>query len=279
MNFAAVQQENGVVFEWVMRIGAGMVIVHVATDADMRFVAWTYNKVKKRWQPDLENAQQFCIALLDKFAEEVSPLRRRPLVEQCEEVKGEVSAQWIPEDADRTQTDNDVAQPVQQQAEVQQPSLSITMAAGHPTQLQLATRQIQRVEARQSLLPVDDHDTSYDHDNDHDHNQVDDRTRAALERGRKGKGTLEQPTGDTWCDNSNNDPWRTQKQQMIKEMKDLKAEIAELKAQAFNNRAVVATNMQTSMVKNIRTPSAGHMPSDEQIDFDVIDAIITMDDI
>ena len=282
MNFAAVQQENAAAFEWAMRTGAGIVIVQVATDVGMRFVAWTYNKVKKRWQPDVENApqgetQQLCFVLPDKLVEEVSLLRRGQLVERFDEVQGEVSAQWAPEDAGWAQAGHGGEQPVQQQAAAQQqPSSSITMAVGHPTQLQFAIRQVQRVEAGQPLLPVDDHGISYD--NDHDHNQADDRTKVAIERVHKGKGTLEQPIGDTWYDN-NNDPWQTQKQRMMKAMKDLKAEIAELKAHAFNNKIVAATNKQTPMVKNIGTPLIGHMSSDEHVDFDVIDKIRIMEDI
>ena len=179
-NLAAVQQvqqENAAAFEWAMRIGVGMVIVQVNTDAGMRLVAWTYNKVMQRWQPAPEEAQP-PLALQDKLASDMSPLRRGQFDERFQEVQGEADdgdvaefeasrRQMTPEKADWVRRNkNDVQQPqfaqmvAQQTAAAstqQQPGTSSTITTvGQPAQTVPASQQIRRVNAGQNLLPIDD---------------------------------------------------------------------------------------------------------------------------
>ena len=224
INIALAQQENAEAFDWAMRKGAEMVFLQMATDAGIRLVAWTYNKVKKRWQPDLETVQP-ALALPDGILEDVSPPRRGPLMERFAEVQGEMAEQsnevhdeladddvkefkesrrqLTPEEKEWVRMNQGATQQPQPllAAAAQQASASCTLAAGHPTQLQLATRQIQRVESGQPLLPVDDHGIS------NNHNEADDQTKIILAYKQKGKAQLGRPTGDSWFDN-NNDPWQ-----------------------------------------------------------------------
>ena len=135
------------------------------------------------------------------------PVRRQSLDELFEEV--------TPEDLAWAQLGAVSATQPQAQVAVQQPFTSSTQAVAQPSHTGAASLQIHRVKAGQQLLPVYDHGYDHDHNHNHDQNKADDDKQTVdLECVPRGKGTLKQQTGDTWHDNSSNDPWQIEKHRM-----------------------------------------------------------------
>ena len=78
--------ESVAAFDMAMKTSAGVVILHVATGAGVRFISWTYDKVKNMLKPNLDGEQQS-----DASNSEISPLRTGLLDGQSEQVAGDLA--------------------------------------------------------------------------------------------------------------------------------------------------------------------------------------------
>ena len=142
-----------------------MVGTQVAAGAGFQLVFWIYDKSKKLWKPNLEAAQPG-ERQQSSPASEMSPQRGRRIGEQFAGMSSEDEA-WA------QMGDTFITPPQQAQTTAQQQATSSTMAVVQPTQTVVASRQIQRVNAGQNMLPIDDYGNyDHNHDHDHDHNRL-----------------------------------------------------------------------------------------------------------
>ena len=254
----AAQAANERQFEWAMQTGVTMVILQVGA----HFVTWTYDKVKRYWGPEVPIEQPSDIQP-SSIASEPFPQRPQQLAEKFDKAEdkddqvdkdiAEFEASRRPmtrEEADWAKRSNDSVQQPQPQVAVQQQASTSTGAPGHLTQLQLASRQIQRAEVGQPPLPVDNHAINDDHD--HDNDPASSSNAAPLVFKSRGKRPLGQQTGDLVWDN---DPWQAEKQQLLQMIEQLQAQVSKLET---TNAKATTTNTadiaRTPMVKSIFTP-------------------------